>query len=139
MTCKLRKITVIVLSAVAIVLAGALSLLTGSAAVEQRLRGDADGDGKITVSDISCMQRVLADYPADAGYSQAAADVDGSGVVDINDATELQRWLAEFETGYPIGEGVTEAATEAPTEAPTQATTQMPTDDEGWGLIIFQP
>ncbi len=49
------------------------------------LRGDADGDGVVTISDVTAIQRHLAD-------------------LDITDATKIQRFLAEFENLYHIGE-----------------------------------
>ena len=47
-------------------------------------------------------------------------------------------WLAEFDTDYNIGEPM-EQPVETTAEPTTEPHTQMPTDDEGWGYIIFQP
>ena len=96
------------------------------------MRGDADIDRKVSIKDVTCIQRKLAELPLGSSFSELAADADGNGKLEISDATAIQRWLAEFDTPYAIGEELTEPPT---TEAPTQ----MPTDDEGWGRIIFQP
>ena len=66
------------------------------------LCGDADGDGEVTILDVTAIQRWLAGLPTD--FNGAAADVDGDGDVTILDATYIQRWLVAFDDGYPIGE-----------------------------------
>lgn len=67
------------------------------------LRGDADGDGVVTISDVTAIQRHLADLEHLSSANLQAADVDGNGL-DITDATKIQRFLAEFENLYHIGE-----------------------------------
>lgn len=69
------------------------------------LRGDADGDGVVTISDVTAIQRHLADLEHLSSANLQAADVDGNGL-DITDATKIQRFLAEFENLYHIGEWV---------------------------------
>ena len=59
--------------------------------------GDADGDGRITISDVTAIQRHMAEYDKLTGTALLAADADGNGTVDINDATHIQRYLAEFD------------------------------------------
>ena len=70
------------------------------------LLGDANEDGRITVLDITAIQRHIAEIQplTDKGYK--AADVNGDGEVTIEDATALQMYLAEVEVEYPIGEMV---------------------------------
>lgn len=69
------------------------------------LRGDADGDGVVTISDVTAIQRHLADLKQLSGADLRAADVGCDGL-DITDATKIQRYLAEFEDSYHIGEWV---------------------------------
>ncbi|MBQ3266176.1 MAG: hypothetical protein IJH07_10415, partial [Ruminococcus sp.] len=57
--------------------------------------GDADGDGKVTVMDVTMIQRVLAKMEV-SGYNAAAADVDGDGKVTSMDATYIQRAMAKM-------------------------------------------
>lgn len=127
MTFKPRLILPVSLIASALLIAGTITAFAGN------LRGDADIDRKITIKDVTCIQRTLADLPVGDNFSESAADADGNGILEISDATAIQRWLAEFDTAYAIGEELTEPP--ATTEAPTQS----PTDDEGWGRIIYQP
>ena len=66
------------------------------------LIGDADGDENITISDVTAIQRYLADMLTFDPNQQFAADTNGDGKVDINDATHLQKYLAEFD-GIVLG------------------------------------
>ena len=68
------------------------------------LLGDANGDGYVNISDVTDIQRVVAEMDTFDDLRQKAADINGDGVVTIDDATFLQTYLAEFETTYPIGE-----------------------------------
>lgn len=68
------------------------------------IRGDADRDGSISISDVTVIQRKLVDLPVPAFYERAA-DVDANGL-DITDATKIQRKLADFNDHFRIGETV---------------------------------
>ena len=70
------------------------------------LLGDANGDGYVNISDVTDIQRVVAEMDTFDDLRQKAADINGDGVVTIDDATFLQTYLAEFETAYPIGDVV---------------------------------
>lgn len=124
MTCKLRIVISLLCCAAILGFAGAISASAGN------LLGDADGDGAVTVTDVTLIQRTISGVNA-GSLDEATADVDRNGAVEIIDATFIQRMVAKMETPYPIGV--------QPTQAPTQAPTQMPTDEDGWGRIIFQP
>ncbi len=69
------------------------------------LLGDADGDGEVTILDVTYIQRQLASIPTPAFYEEAA-DVDGDGEVAIIDATHIQRWLASIPSIDRIGEPI---------------------------------
>ena len=64
--------------------------------------GDADMDGKVTISDVTVIQMFTAEIPEEA-FSEAAADVNGDGTVNVIDATLIQEFLAELPVPYPIG------------------------------------
>ena len=64
------------------------------------INGDADRDGKVTVSDVTAIQRRLADL-ANPSSDERAADVDGNGL-DITDTTKIQQYLAELENIYNV-------------------------------------
>lgn len=68
------------------------------------LRGDADGDGAITILDATKVQRLLANLVDDAdGMIALRGDADGDGSLNILDATRIQRAIAGF-TVENIGE-----------------------------------
>ena len=97
---KKRRITILSLVCTAVISAAALS----AAAESGYIRGDADGDGEVTIIDATAVQRKLADLPV-LSMNEKAADVDGDGL-SILDATYIQRFLADFENNYRIGEPV---------------------------------
>ena len=59
--------------------------------------GDANLDGKINISDVTAIQRHVAEFAMFNDEQLAVADTNGDGVVTIDDATHLQRYLAEFD------------------------------------------
>ena len=62
---------------------------------EKPLLGDVDGDGTVTILDVTCIQRKLSGFKVQ-DYNEKAADADGDGTVTISDATCIQRYLAGF-------------------------------------------
>ena len=67
--------------------------------------GDVDGDGEVSILDVTVLQRKLAKINVKS-YNEWAADVDGSGEADTPDATMIQRWLAYMDVDALIGEPV---------------------------------
>ena len=61
------------------------------------LIGDANGDGAITINDVTMIQRHVAEIETITGTCLLNADTNGDGEVTIDDATLLQRYLAEFD------------------------------------------
>ena len=59
--------------------------------------GDINGDGNITIGDVTEIQRHLAELIHFPDEQLVLADTNGDGKVDINDATHLQKYLAEFD------------------------------------------
>lgn len=68
-------------------------------------RGDADGDGTVTIRDVTEIQRKLSSIST-PNFNEKAADIDGNNL-DIDDATNIQRYLAKFDNLYQIGEFIT--------------------------------
>ena len=72
--------------------------------------GDVDGDGEITILDVTIIQRVLANKPISADISVEAVnklgDVDNDGSLTMVDATHIQRWLLGLDQNLPIGKDV---------------------------------
>lgn len=71
---------------------------------DQRLIGDVNNDGFVVITDVTALQRHLAQTEMLGYESRAAGDVDGNGSLNITDATTIQRFLAEMDVEYPINE-----------------------------------
>lgn len=67
------------------------------------LLGEANGDGQVTISDVTCIQKYLASMIDEEHIDLDAADINSNGV-DITDATQIQRYIAGFTVPYPINE-----------------------------------
>ena len=90
---------------------------------ESWIKGDADGDGTITIIDATIIQRKLANYTVnDPERVDECGDINGNGL-DILDATLIQRYLANYTVPYEINVPI-ELPTEQPTEQPTAAITE---------------
>ena len=59
--------------------------------------GDVDGDGEVTIDDVTALLEYLAEYE-DAEIDRYAADVNGDGKINVLDVTDIQRFLAEIIT-----------------------------------------
>lgn len=70
------------------------------------IRGDADGNGYISVKDVTAIQRVLSLLEPDPdGMVALRGDINSNGL-DIADATAIQCYLAEFGNPHFIGKEV---------------------------------
>ena len=116
----MKRITMIGL--VLICLLVAVGMILPVSAASSYVRGDADGDGTVTIMDATVIQRRLVELPT-PNFDERAADVDGDGL-NITDATWIQRYLAEFDNIYHINETVT-----IPDPTEPQPTTPQPTRD----------
>ena len=71
--------------------------------------GDADGDGSVTILDVTVIQRRLAEYDVnDPENVELCGDVDEDGELSILDVTLIQRYLASYTVAHPIGQYITE-------------------------------
>jgi Ca2+-binding EF-hand superfamily protein len=68
--------------------------------------GDADGDGAVTISDVTEIQKYLAQLAVFDEARKLIADADGDGNVTVSDATELQKHLASLPANENIGKSV---------------------------------
>ena len=116
----MKRIAMLVL--VLICLSVTVGMILPVSAAGSYVRGDADGDGVVTIRDATTIQRRLAEIPTPS-FDERAADVDGDGL-NITDATSIQRYLAQFENIYHIDETVT-----IPDPTTPQPTTPQPTRD----------
>ena len=58
--------------------------------------GDANMDNTVSISDVTCIQRSLAEYDHFTKYQNGLSDVNKDGEVNIADATDIQRYLAQL-------------------------------------------
>lgn len=70
------------------------------------IRGDADGDGDVSILDATRIQRKLAGFSMDFFDEKAACIT--SDKISILDATAIQRYLVRFDDLYHIGEYICE-------------------------------
>ena len=66
------------------------------ATVVKAVKGDADGDGEVTILDATRIQRCIAELEPANNISMKNAEADGDGMVTILDATRIQRLIAEL-------------------------------------------
>ena len=71
----------------------------------EKLLGDVDEDGEVTILDATAIQRKLADLP-NKSYNEALADCDGDNDIAILDATAIQRFLAGLSCPAGIGKPI---------------------------------
>ena len=69
---------------------------TAAPTTEPIMYGDVNQDGKITVDDVTTLQKYLAEMITLNDAQKRAADTDGDGQIKIVDATEIQKYLAEI-------------------------------------------
>lgn len=98
----MKRISVIAFAVICLLVA--VGTIPPVSAAESYVRGDADGDGEVTIMDATAIQRKLVDIPIPS-FNEKAADVDGDGL-NITDATSIQRYLADFENIHHINETV---------------------------------
>lgn len=89
------------------------------------LRGDADGDGSVSIGDVTAIQRHLGQLALLDSACLAAADIDGNGL-SIADATAIQRYLAEYDDTCAINEWVTAPGTQSTSVWITPGENELP-------------
>lgn len=62
--------------------------------ITTKYKGDVNGDGELTVTDVTDIQKDIADLIKFDENQKALADVNGDGDVDVNDVTILQKYIA---------------------------------------------
>ncbi|MDO5578332.1 MAG: dockerin type I repeat-containing protein, partial [Ruminococcus sp.] len=66
----------------------------------ERLRGDVDGDGDVTVMDSTYLQKSIvgiSDVPALETLDLKICDLDGDGTISVKDATIIQKIVVNLE------------------------------------------
>jgi len=62
--------------------------------------GDANLDNTVSISDVTCIQRMLAEYDQFTKYQNGLSDVNKDSKVNIADATDIQRYSAQLITDF---------------------------------------
>ncbi|MBR2716044.1 MAG: starch-binding protein, partial [Ruminococcus sp.] len=94
--------------------------------VLNKLIGDADGDGLVTIIDATYVQRVAAQMTFDAKFYEVLADADNDSEISVMDATYIQRYVAELNDYENVGKT---------TEYVTPKNTITFTNNLGWDLV----
>lgn len=61
------------------------------------ISGDANMDGYVNITDVTAIQRYLAEFESFSDEQMDLADTNADGVVNVDDATLLQMYLAEYD------------------------------------------
>lgn len=72
--------------------------------LDNALLGDANGDNRVNINDVTKVQRALAELEELTGIRYHAADINNDGTLAIDDASLVQAYLAEYEVAYAVGE-----------------------------------
>ncbi|MDO5124192.1 MAG: dockerin type I repeat-containing protein, partial [Eubacteriales bacterium] len=68
-----------------------------------KLMGDADGNGKVNVKDVTEIQKHAANILQIPEDKFVLADVNEDGRVNVKDATAIQKWIAGMTPDSIIG------------------------------------
>ncbi len=113
--------------------------------VSDKIYGDTDGDGSVTIKDATAVQKYIADLNQDMVFKSDVADVDTSATISIKDATCIRKYLANIqgfkETGKTVGYTPEEPETEAtePVTDPKPVTKNVVTftNSHKWSGTIY--
>ena len=77
-----------------------LTVSGGKITVYDILYGDADGSGKVDLTDVLMLRKYMANYNYNTGTStiavQPGADANGNGKVDLTDVLMLRKYMANY-------------------------------------------
>lgn len=79
---------------------------TLSFTVLDKIYGDADADGKVSVKDATHIQKRIADLDLSSVFYDALADCDANGRLSVRDATCIRKYLANIENAGQAGKVV---------------------------------
>ena len=96
----MKKRILSILLILTLVVSSAVCATTASGA--SVLYGDADGDGVVTIMDVTCIQRHLVGIRKLDDAAVKRSMVSGEDELDITDATYVQRYLADMIDKFPI-------------------------------------
>lgn len=94
------------LTAVMLIAAMMATMFTCGASAAERLLGDVDGDGEVTVNDATYIQRALADISIPFELDEKLADADEDNSLTILDVTIIQEWISGLPSNQNIGQPI---------------------------------
>lgn len=100
-----KKLFACILTAVTLVASMCVSQLSVTAASQDKVYGDVNGDGKVNIKDATDIQRAAASIIELTDVQNVVADVNGDSKVNIKDATDIQKFAASL-TVANVGEKV---------------------------------
>ena len=83
-------------------------MMSVSVRAESRMLGDVDGDGEISITDATVIQRYTVGIKTPVAVTSSVADIDGDHAVTVMDASHLQQWMVNVSDSYPISKPVYE-------------------------------
>ncbi len=83
-------------------------MMSVSVYAESCILGDVDGDGEISITDATVIQRYTVGIKTPVAVTSSVADIDGDHAVTVMDASHLQRWMVNVSDSYPIAKPVYE-------------------------------
>ncbi len=90
------------LIALLLIISLAIPVFAFPADAAEKLLGDANGDGRITVSDATAVQRHIAGLESIPEERLSCAMVDNGKTLSINDATVIQKYVAAIFSSFPV-------------------------------------
>lgn len=94
------------------------------------LYGDANSDNRVSIDDVTHIQKYRVMVVGMTEEQLKNADVNNDGKVNILDATMIQRYLAKVIDDFPANRQQ---------QDPTQEPTQSPTDDDEKWSPVYKP
>lgn len=119
MKLSLKTLPILLAVSAAVLGMSTVAYASGNGNAQTYVRGDANGDGIVSVYDVTLIQRIIAEMETDPDGAIAQRANIISDKLDIGDAAEVQRYIAEFDNVYSIGETVTAEEIEPATQPTT--------------------
>ena len=94
--------------------------------VLDKLYGDANGDGIVSIKDATAIQKSLAGLSQDFVFMAQFADCDTNGVVSIKDATCIRKFIAGVNTSGKAGQAIGYSPSLDPSEPETTVPVTQP-------------
>ena len=83
-------------------------MMSVSVRADSKTLGDVDGDGEISITDATFIQRYTVGIKTPVTVTSSVADIDGDHSVTVMDASHLQRWMVNVSDSYAISKPVAE-------------------------------